>query len=375
MQRFLAAHVAAQESSGLLAECLSQLGSIPPEASLGFIYASAATAPSLPAILNELRCRTPGVEWLGCCGEGVCGGDIESYDTPALSLLLTDIPPEQFRLLSSNEDLFAELPREVAAWCERHHDCNGLLHAVPTYMATSAFAAEIRRHAPQARLNGGLSSGAGQYRHIENGVHAHGISGVLLSNEVPLLSAHTQGCTPIGEPLSVDQAHQNLVVELAGRPAQEVLKEAVGEVLWRDPQRLGNYIFVGLPTAAADGGEDYMVRNLLGLDSEGQAIAVGDLMEQHRQLRFCRRDGNAAREDMVAMLQRLRQQVGERTIRGGIYISCIGRGRRQFGDNSEELKLISRELGEFPLAGFFANGEFYQGRLYSYTGVLTLFLS
>jgi hypothetical protein len=38
------------------------------------------------------------------------------------------------------------------------------------------------------------------------------------------------------------------------------------------------------------------------------------------------------------------------------------------------LKLITEQLGEFPLAGFFANGEFYQGRLYSYTGVLTLFL-
>jgi small ligand-binding sensory domain FIST len=96
-------------------------------------------------------------------------------------------------------------------------------------------------------------------------------------------------------------------------------------------------------------------------------------MEHHKQLRFCRRDGNAARDDLLAMLQRLKHQVDGRTIRGGIYVSCIGRGRRQFGDNSEELKLISEQLGDFPLAGFFANGEFYHGRLYSYTGVLTLF--
>ena len=41
---------------------------------------------------------------------------------------------------------------------------------------------------------------------------------------------------------------------------------------------------------------------------------------------------------------------------------------------SEELKLIAEQLGDFPLAGFFANGEFYPGRLYSYTGVLPLFL-
>jgi small ligand-binding sensory domain FIST len=61
-------------------------------------------------------------------------------------------------------------------------------------------------------------------------------------------------------------------------------------------------------------------------------------------------------------------------IRGGLYISCVGRGRRQFGTNSEEPKLIAAELGDFTLAGFFANGEFYHGSLYNYTGVLTLFL-
>ena len=43
-------------------------------------------------------------------------------------------------------------------------------------------------------------------------------------------------------------------------------------------------------------------------------------------------------------------------------------------ENSEELKLITQYLGEFPLIGYFANGEIYNGRLYGYTGVLTLFL-
>lgn len=49
----------------------------------------------------------------------------------------------------------------------------------------------------------------------------------------------------------------------------------------------------------------------------------------------------------------------------------------QIGDipaGSTELKMISQALGDFPLVGFFANGELYNGRLYGYTGVLTLFL-
>ena len=373
MQRFMSVHAADANGAMLLQQCLGQLGEPPPEASLGFIYATAATAAWLPHIVAGLQQWLPGVYWLGCVGEGVCAAGREYYDEPAVSLLLTDIPPENFCLLAGTDDLSAQLPGDVVAWCERHPDSFGLLHAVPSYIATSAYVSEIRRHSPAAHLNGGLSSSAGNYRHIENGVRSHGISGVLFSGQVPYLSDLSQGCSPIGAAHRVSEAHQNMVLQLDGRPALEVLRETVGEVLWRDPRRLGNYIFVGLP-ANSGRDNDYLVRNLMGLDLEGGAIAVGDLMERRTQLRFCRRDGNAARDDLLAMLQRLKGQLAGRPIRGGIYISCVGRGRRQFGHDSEELGMIAAELGDFPLSGFFANGEFYHGRLYSYTGVLTLFL-
>ena len=61
-------------------------------------------------------------------------------------------------------------------------------------------------------------------------------------------------------------------------------------------------------------------------------------------------------------------------IKGGLYYSCLGRGRNQFGEDSEELKMIRDLLGDFPLVGFFANGEISHNRLYGYTGVLTLFV-
>ena len=45
-----------------------------------------------------------------------------------------------------------------------------------------------------------------------------------------------------------------------------------------------------------------------------------------------------------------------------------------FGPNSAELRTIEEVLGPVPLAGFFTNGEIFHNRLYTYTGVLTLFL-
>ena len=53
--------------------------------------------------------------------------------------------------------------------------------------------------------------------------------------------------------------------------------------------------------------------------------------------------------------------------------SCIARGMALFGDTGVETGLIRETLGEFPLIGFFANGEISRDRLYGHTGVLTLF--
>ena len=61
------------------------------------------------------------------------------------------------------------------------------------------------------------------------------------------------------------------------------------------------------------------------------------------------------------------------TVRAALYYSCIARGPNLFGDGSVELGTIKDALGDVPLAGFFANGEICNNRLYGYTGVLTLF--
>jgi small ligand-binding sensory domain FIST len=36
--------------------------------------------------------------------------------------------------------------------------------------------------------------------------------------------------------------------------------------------------------------------------------------------------------------------------------------------------MVKEYVGDIPLTGFFANGEIAHNRVYSYTGVLTLFL-
>jgi small ligand-binding sensory domain FIST len=373
VQQFLFGHATGGEAAELAQQCLAEMGPIPEEATLGFVYATDRLGNDLPLILDALRQAAPQLHWLGSIGMGIAAGGQEYYDERAVAVMVADIPAQEFRLLPHSAEAKPPLPQEIIDWCHDNGYCFGLLHAEPTYGATGDFLTRLQQELPASFINGGLSSAEGASYQVADGVYEEGLSGVFFSPQVAVATDHTHGCSPIGPVHSVDQAEQNLVMQLDRRPALQVLKEDIGEVLARDLRKIGGYIFVGMPIKGSDTG-DYLVRNLMGLDLEHELIAVGDFMQEHEQLMFCRRDGNTAREDMQRMLERLQQRVGDKTIRGGIYVSCLGRGRHQFGDESEELRFITESLGEFPLVGFFANGELYNGRLYGYTGVLTLFL-
>ena len=77
---------------------------------------------------------------------------------------------------------------------------------------------------------------------------------------------------------------------------------------------------------------------------------------------------------MQRMLNNIKKRLGKDKAKGAIYISCLGRGINLFGEQSEEVKMIKDELGDIPIAGFYANGEIAGVQLYGYTGVLTLFV-
>jgi small ligand-binding sensory domain FIST len=116
-----------------------------------------------------------------------------------------------------------------------------------------------------------------------------------------------------------------------------------------------------------------VVRNLVGIDPQRGWIAIGDEVKVGASLIFVRRDRDAAERDLVRMLAGLKRRL-QGPPQAGLYFSCIARGPNLFGEGSAEIAILRRELGEFPLAGMFCNGEICNDRLYGYTGVLALFV-
>jgi len=372
MDRFLLAHGAGQPGDVLVDECLKQLGHIPPEANFGFLYLSDALAGMAGPLIERLKKATGITAWVGTVGIGIIGGATEYYDEPAMAIMLAGFNEADYRLLPPLRDDEPSLSAGLADWC-RDNDFNvGLLHADPATANLQPLLARLGDEIPAAFLVGGIGSSHGRNAQFSGQVVEGGISGVLFSQAVPVVTNLTQGCSPIGPRHVVTQCERNILHSLDDRPALDVLAEDVGEVIAQDWQQAAGYIFAGIVNKNSDL-DDYSIRQLIGIDPDSKLVAIGDFLEHNDEIIFCKRDGGTALADLERMLREMKKRCPS-TIKGGVYVSCVGRGRHQFGDRSEEARFIHAVLGDFPLVGFFANGEIHKSALYGFTGVLTLFV-
>jgi len=371
---FIAACATGTDWRKIATECLDSLGGNPQGANLGMLYATDSMAPYLERLLDALRQGTGVRDWVGTIGSGICCSMGEIYDEPGVAVLLAALPDNSFRVFPPGIDALEGMLDANRNWLDTHAVHFGIVHGDPRNGHIPQIIESLSAELDPGFLVGGLSSAGDEdyLLQIAGDICQDGLSGVLLSGEIPVISGLTQGCSPLPKKHLITRCDGNLLAELDGRPALDVFKEDIGEVLSKDLSRVAGYIFAGLPVPGSDTG-DYLVRNLVGIDPSEKLLAVGDILEEDAQIMFCRRDGDSAREDMLRMLRDLARRATT-PIKAGLYFSCLGRGRYQFGKNSEELKMIRDVLGEFPLAGFFANGEISHNRLYGYTGVLTLFL-
>ena len=247
----------------------------------------------------------------------------------------------------------------------------GVVHGEPRNGQLPHLIEQLPEQIGNGYLVGGLTSASQYYYQLADDITEGQLSGVVFKPSVKVVSGLTQGCTPIGPQHSITDCEGHLVQELDHRPALEVMKEDIGEVLSRDLNRIGGYIFAGFPVTQSDTG-DYLVRNLIGIDMQHQYIGVGEYLQNGQRMMFCRRDGQTAIADLKRMLNDIQQRLPA-PAKGGLYFSCIGRGKNLFGDHSQEMNIIAEQLGNIPLVGFYANGEIAGQRLYGYTGVLSLF--
>lgn len=370
---FLAAHATGEHWRDAAGKIILDLDPVSAEHRLGFLYVTDDYAADLKDISVFLRQSTGVPHWVGTAGFGVCGTGKEYFNEPAMAVMLAPIAEDAFRVFSGMSDSVDPVVAQHRAWIDGPAPPLTVVHGDPRNENLPTLIEQFS-DATNGFLVGGLTAANNGFPQLADDVEDGGLSGVMISlDAVPVQAGLTQGCSPIGAVHEVGQAQENILFELDDRPALDVFKEDIGDVLAKDLRRVAGYIFAAIPVSGSDTG-DYMVRNLVGIDPESGAIAIGEHVAPGDRIMFCRRDHDTAVQDMRRMLVDLKKRAGASPIRGGLYFSCCARGPNQFGPDDAELKLLSEELGDFPLVGFFANGEISNNRLYGYTGVLTLFL-
>ncbi len=383
---------------------------------LALLYITDHYAQEAQAILDHLSAELPEVtDWSGTVGVGIASNNVEYFDEPALTLMLCELPGDQYRVFSGVAPLGLGFEAHTA-----------LVHADGNTPDLAGLIEEMALRTDSGYLFGGLSSsrssmlqfavcGNGNIKGhgAASGVFGGGLSGVAFGERVSLVSRVTQGCLPVSKAHWVGAAQNNLVTQLDGEPALDVLLRDLKVSLDQPEQALRTIraTLVGLMRPGDRGGatddavaigrtgnfgNDVLVRHIIGLDPARRAVAVSDQVQEGMQLAFCQRNAQAAKADLMRVCAEIREELEPeelpvqalaaltaseadaaphpaRGIAGAIYVSCSGRGGPHFGGPSAEMQIVRRALGDVPLVGFFAGGEIARNHLYGYTGVLTVF--
>lgn len=210
-------------------------------------------------------------------------------------------------------------------------------------------------------------------------VATNAVAGLHLSGSFESFIDITQGCQPITEPLVITRADGNIIYEIDNRPAFEIFTSVLKGPLLEDLRRALMYVFVGVPADRrrnSVGGGEYLVRNIIGLDSEKKIIGVADEVTEGQAMIFTLRDGQRARDDLGQMLKRQAQRLDGKKPVFGVYFNCCARGASLYGIPGIDSAYIRQVLGDFPLIGMFGGYELAPlggaNHLFAYTGVLAL---
>jgi small ligand-binding sensory domain FIST len=374
---------AAAESA--TADALAPLQGLPPDLVCVFVCSDS------PEVAEQAARRVGTLSrarvLLGCTAAGVLGAGRGLERTSSVSVWAASLPGASLRGFHL-EVLPTDEGAAVVGLPERSPgDVAAVLLADPFSFPADGFVTRTNHALPGLPLVGGLASGVagrGSTRLFLDGrAVARGAVGVMVG-DTPVTPLVSQGCRPVGPPMTVTRSEGNVLLELAGVPALDKV-EAVVSGLDGDEQRL---VAAGLHLGIARdeyveelGRGDFLVRGVLGGDRDRGGLVVGDLVEVGTTVRLQVRDAEGADRELREMLGRARERSPAGPVAGALLFSCVGRGASLFGgelgDADHDVLAVRDGLGAGGVAGFFADGEIgpVAGRnyLHGFTASMLLF--
>jgi len=357
-------HSALAESADLEKACEAIASELrrylsPGEVDLLLVFASAGYGPDLDRLPVLLQEKIGAKTLVGCTGSGQLHQLAMHETTPALSVLAARLPDAQVAAtVIANADLpHADAP--PSAWRQllptSEHPTRGMVVlGEPFECDMRALIAGLDFVLPEIPKVGGLASGS----HHPNGNALfcgrqrinQGAVVLTFSGDIAVEAVVAQGCRPIGKPGRITKADRNRLAQVDNMPVKQFVENQLRTLPESDLQLAnGSPLFLGIasdpftmvePTAG-----DFLVRNVLGIDDNGDLV-VGEHLSVGRSVQLHLRDGSSGLDDLQSQLERSHDDQAK----AALMFRCVGRE----GQDHERFASLAPGV---PLAGCTCNGE------------------
>ncbi len=338
-------------------------------ADLAVIFVSAHHEDRYEDIPEMVREQLGASNILGCSGGGIIGNGQEVEQQPAVSVTAASLPGVAIQGVHIQGDALPDLDAGPNSWEDimqvaRSDDPQFVILADPFSFPVQNLILGLDFAFDQSAKIGGLASGARQQGQnalfLNDQVFRNGAVGIALHGNIVVDTVVAQGCRPIGEPMRITGSQRNLLQELDGKRPLDVLRELFQQLNERDRGLMRTSLFLGVVMDEfidQPKHGDFLIRNVMGMDEQSGAVAIGELLKEGQLVQFHLRDAETSAEDLVAVLERYAGDNRENQAQGALLFSCLGRGQYLYGKPNHDSEVFRDKLGQVPLGGFFCNGE------------------
>jgi hypothetical protein len=335
------------------------------------------------SLVRAVREATGGAPLTGCSAEGTING--EDADESNFSVVVTAISSDELRWHNGIATGFEDDSRAVGQRIAQDllpnlsTDTIGLFvfpdglkdFVVPTENLVDNFFAGLEENLPSDRFlplwgggaNANFNMASPPYQYCDDEVITDGVSYALLSGKAQAGWAISHGCIPIGGERIVTRSKGNVIYEIDGEPAMEVLKEYLPEhALAEDRDWMRYAISLALcfraPSYMKD--EEYVVRGMPAVSMADGSITVQTEVSEGTSVWLSSRDKEKISNGFDRMAQQIKEQLGGEKPKLVFQFECATRGKMMFRDQ-EKLQLLKRFRQSLdpdaPWVGFYAVGE------------------
>src|ERR671920_962930 len=330
-----------------------------------------------PSLVRAVREITGGAPLTGCSAEGTINGD--DADESNFSVVVTAISSDELHWMNGLAAGLRADPRDagkrVAQDLLPHLSAETIgLFVFPDGVSLSLehFFAGLEGTLSSERFLPMWGGGAGNnyifgeptYQYCDDEVVSDGVSYALLSGKAQASWAMSHTLIPIGGERRVTRGQGNVIYEIDGKPAVEVLKEYLPEhalVEDRDWERYAISLALCFRAPSYMKDEEYVVRGVPYVRmADGSIIVQGTEVQEGTSVWFSSRDKEKLATGLDRMAAHIEDQLGGEKPKIILQFECGTRGKMMLRDQEKLhfLRQFRQSVDpDVPWAGYYTWGE------------------